>query len=127
MLVGVPKEIKVHSLGVHRKRMAIFCLFGIVAFGLIIKPANAALTVEQQQWLTCDGDSDCTSVEGGCYYWQPVNKQHAKDMERAIDIDCLASTIPGPQPTSLCKNHVCENGPVSPEEIEKFKKSFKPL
>ncbi|MDE2290815.1 MAG: hypothetical protein KGL53_01925, partial [Elusimicrobia bacterium] len=43
--------------------------------------AAPAKPSEHAQWQACRKDADCTSVELGCWYWQPVSKAHAEDMK----------------------------------------------
>ena len=95
------------------KFIPILCLFGFLLGSVpSIAQVNSALPADQQQWLTCDEDKDCTPVDLGCWYWQPVSKKHAVDMENAHIAVCTASIDPGPQPPSICAKHVCENGPL---------------
>jgi hypothetical protein len=68
---------------------------------------------EDKQWRACDTNAECTSVEVGCYRWQPVNSKYAQDMRAAGVVACKKSFRPGPQPTSSCAAHICVNDPYT--------------
>jgi hypothetical protein len=68
---------------------------------------------DEKEWLACEKDADCTSVQLGCYYWQPVSKAHAEDMRTKYMSACTASVFPGPQPSLSCVGHVCVNDPYT--------------
>ena len=63
-------------------------------------------------WLACEKDADCTSVELGCYYWQPVNAKYAEDMKKYMSA-CAKSVEAGPQPSSRCADHLCVDDPYT--------------
>jgi hypothetical protein len=96
-------------------------IFVSCLIGLLLAPAAARadgfgrLPANQQQWMACDQDSDCTSIVMGCSFWQPINKDHVRDMRNAYMAKCLSRTDPGPQPPSICAGKVCENGPLPPK------------
>src|ERR1035437_9207957 len=66
---------------------------------------------DENEWLTCEKNADCTSVTVGCYRWAPVNKQFAAEMKQEGMVSCKKSVDPGPQPTTSCVNHLCVNDP----------------
>src|SRR4051812_22317057 len=68
------------------------------------------------EWLVCAKDSDCTSVEVGCYSWQPVNKIYASEAKRRGSIACKKSMPAGPQTPAMCVENMCMKGPVISEK-----------
>jgi hypothetical protein len=66
-----------------------------------------------QKWLACEKDADCTAVEVGCYYWQPVTRQHAISMKRTYSTGCKKSAPAGPKPPTSCAQRQCVNGPYT--------------
>ena len=66
---------------------------------------------DENAWLSCVKKENCSSVELGCWYWQPVNKNHAEDMRAKYAPVCSKSINPGPQPSSSCQNGFCVNNP----------------
>jgi hypothetical protein len=60
-----------------------------------------------KNWLVCSENVECTSVLGGCQYWQPVNAKYAESMKAAIFTPCKKTVDPGPQPVTRCVDHVC--------------------
>lgn len=92
------------------------CLGGAPAAVALTGPAAAVpgspaapRPADHREWLACAKDEDCTSVELGCAYWQPVNKASADAMKDAYPPVCAASAPPGPQPPARCKEHACVN------------------
>jgi hypothetical protein len=71
-----------------------------------------AASAENKEWLVCEKDADCTSVELGCSYWQPVNKKYVTEMKTAGPAACLKSVPVCPQPTPRCADQVCVNNPL---------------
>jgi hypothetical protein len=65
------------------------------------------------QWLACEKDADCTSVEMGCDHWQPVRRQYATSVKRRDSAACTKSTPAGPKPASSCVQRQCVNGPYT--------------
>lgn len=73
---------------------------------------KAVYGADGKSWLlTCDKDSECTSVERGCWRWQPVNRKfkYIEAAKKAFD-SCMQSVAPGPQPPPRCVDHQCVNG-----------------
>jgi hypothetical protein len=81
--------------------------FGVIATSVWAAPAD------EKQWLTCEKNSDCTSIELGCYYWQPVNVHFVKDMKVAYSAACEKSLEAGPKPENSCIDHACINTPYT--------------
>jgi hypothetical protein len=84
------------------------CLVVLLAVNLIAGVAHAA-PQDEKEWLACQKDADCTSVELGCWYWQPINVIHSQDMKEKYVPTCSASVPAGPQPSIACNNHICIN------------------
>ena len=68
---------------------------------------------DRRAWLACGKDADCTSVELGCYYWQPVSKEFAAEMKAAYPPVCAKSVLAGLQPPARCVERLCANGPFT--------------
>lgn len=84
----------------------------------------AAQPSEEKEWLTCETSEDCTSVELGCWYWQPVNKAYAKAMQDKYSPLCRVSLPPGPQPPAQCHDYRCINASYTGKywkELESFR------
>jgi len=95
----VPKSMESQLLGLGVLLGAVTLVAGL-AF---------AYPSDHKDWMACAKDDDCTSVELGCYYWQPVNRKHAAEMKTQGPPACSASVPSGPQPLVHCLHQVCEN------------------
>lgn len=122
---------KTRKLGCHEimKDVHLF-LSSLIVFCSLYTSTVAFATEElsgplddRPEWLACASTSECTSVELGCYYWQPINKNFAS----AIGVSsCLKSIPPGPQPTVSCVDHQCVNNPFTVRywtRLEQYQKS----
>ena len=84
--------------------MLFLCATLLAGEGYAVPPVN-------KEWLACEKDTDCTSVEVGCWHWQPVNRKYAEQMKSAGFVACKKSVPAGPQPASRCVAQVCVNAP----------------
>jgi hypothetical protein len=87
---------------------------------------NVVHGADGKSWLlTCEKDSDCTSVERGCWRWQPVSRKfkYIETAKKAFD-SCMQSVAPGPQPPPRCVDHQCVNGPYTVKSWMDFQGSF---
>ena len=105
VLKGNTRVVNLTRMTLRAKGLA-FCLIMVTGFTL------AAPSVKKE-WSACDNNDECTSVEGGCYYWQPVNRYYANAMKTALFTSCKKSIDPGPQPISSCVSHLCVNNPYT--------------
>src|SRR3989442_15251897 len=82
---------------------------GVVASCILFLASSNALAVleDEEKWLACETDGECTSVKLGCYYWQSVNKAYAAAMEKRHRTGCKKSRSAGPRPHSSCFNNLC--------------------
>ncbi|SRR6266700_5412476 len=83
---------------------------------------STAQSADEKSWLrACEQDTDCTSVDSGCWRWQPVN-QEFKYIEsvKSLFTDCNESLMSGPQPTSRCIKQQCVNDPYVVRDWGRF-------
>lgn len=66
---------------------------------------------DEKGWIACEKNADCTSVELGCWHWQPVNKKYTEAIKAAHPPVCAQSISASPQPTTSCVHHICVNDP----------------
>ncbi len=87
----------------HVKSLFLVPVFLLVALGSYAAP------VDESAWIACENDTQCTSVELHCSYWQPVNSLHVNDMKAKYTSSCIHPASSDPQPFSGCTNHMCVN------------------
>jgi hypothetical protein len=90
--------------------MALFLLIPAWPGAALATPEAGTVFDDHPEWTACTASSDCTSIKAGCYYWQPINKRYLS----AVPVSaCLASTPPGPQPTTGCVKGDCQKDPYT--------------
>lgn len=120
-LAGVPGKMLEKDERMKNKSLAI--LFLLVLF-VLRNNLIAAQPSEEKEWLTCATSEDCTSVELGCWYWQPVNKVYTKAMRDKYPPHCRVSLPPGPRPPAQCHDYRCINASYTGKywkELESFR------
>jgi hypothetical protein len=113
---GGQGEARKHGGNVLMPKIKPLIIFCVVGFATALAPAASAVSLEPpvpQGWLACEKDLDCTAVEVGCQFWQPVNKRFATSIQRRYSTGCKKSTPSGPQPPTNCAQHQCVNGPYT--------------
>jgi hypothetical protein len=92
-------------------RRSVKAFYALLLIGAAARPAVGA--VVQEEWLACEQASECTSVELGCWYWQPVNGKYTAEIKAANTPDCRRSVASGPQPQPSCIDQHCANAPFT--------------